>query len=284
MKNSQPFLAYVILASVSVKYALGFELTLLHVNDIHVKIEETNKYSSTCKPRDKEAGQCYGGVARLSQAVKEIKKTEENVLWLNGGDFYQGTVWYTQFKWRVVSLFNNMLNFDAMTLGNHEFDDKIAGLEPFLRNQSCAVVVTNMNVSLAPSLAGLTVPSVKIEVGDKVVGIVGYITPETKDISNPEEVIFTDEIQALKTEVKKLHDEGTDIIVALGHSGYDKDQEVAASVPHLDVVVGAHSHSFLFSSDNPSVEKIRGPYPTIIENPAGHKTLVVQAYAYTKVG
>ena len=267
----------------SVKYTLCFEMTLLHVNDIHVKIEETNKYSSTCKPRDKEAGQCYGGVARLSQAVKEIKGKEKNVLWLNGGDFYQGTVWYTQFKWRVVSLFNNMLNFDAMTLGNHEFDDKIAGLEPFLRNQSCPVVVTNMNVSLVPALAGLTVPSIKINVGDKVVGIVGYITPETKDISNPEEVIFTDEIEALKTEVKKLHDEGIDIIVALGHSGYEKDKEVAASVPHLDVVVGAHSHSFLFSSENPSVEKILGPYPTIIENPGGHKTLVVQAYAYTKV-
>lgn len=268
----------------SVKCALCFEMTLLHVNDIHVKIEETNKYSSTCKPRDKEAGQCYGGVARLSQAVKEIKGKEKNVLWLNGGDFYQGTVWYTQFKWRVVSLFNNMLNFDAMTLGNHEFDDKIAGLEPFLRNQSCPVVVTNMNVSLVPALAGLTVPSIKVEIGDKVVGIVGYITPETKDISNPEEVIFTDEIEALKTEVKKLHDEGIDIIVALGHSGYEKDKEVAASVPHLDVVVGAHSHSFLFSSENPSVEKILGPYPTIIENPGGHKTLVVQAYAYTKVG
>ena len=70
------------------------------------------------------------------------------MVWLNAGDFYQGTVWYTQFKWRVVSLFNNLLDFDAMTLGNHEFDDKIAGLEPFLRNQSTAVVVANINTSL----------------------------------------------------------------------------------------------------------------------------------------
>ena len=93
-----------------------------------------------------------------------------------------------------MSLFNNLLNFDAMTLGNQEFDDNIAGLEPFLRNQSCPVVVTNMNVSLVPSLAGLTVPSIKVKVGTKVVGMVGYLTPNTKDKSNPEEVIFTDEI------------------------------------------------------------------------------------------
>ena len=80
--------------------------------------------------------------------MKDIKREEDHVVWLNAGDFYQGTVWYTQFKWRVVSLFNNLLGFDAMTLGNHEFDDKIAGLEPFLRNQSTAVVVANINTSL----------------------------------------------------------------------------------------------------------------------------------------
>ena len=78
-----------------------------------------------------------------------------------------------------------------------------------------------------------------------------------------------------------------DIIVALGHSGYEKDKEIAAKVPHLDVVVGAHTHSFLFSptEDNPvpSNDDPRGPYPTIVDNPAGHKTIVLQAYAYTKV-
>jgi len=202
MKNSQAFLVFAILVSMSVKYALCFEMTLLHVNDIHVKIEETNKYSSTCKPRDKEAGQCYGGVARLSQAVKEIKGREKNVLWLNGGDFYQGTVWYTLFKWRVVSLFNNMLNFDAMTLGNHEFDDKIKGVVPFLENQTCPVVVSNLNASLVPSMEGLYTPSTIINIGGKPVGIVGYLTPETKHISNPEKLIITDEIQALKIEIE----------------------------------------------------------------------------------
>ena len=68
MKHTYCFVVSAVLASVTVKYALCFEMTLLHVNDIHVKIEETNKYSSTCKARDIEAGKCYGGVARLSQA------------------------------------------------------------------------------------------------------------------------------------------------------------------------------------------------------------------------
>ena len=58
--------------------------------------------------------ECYGGVARLVSAVNAAKKEEENVVFLNGGDFYQGNVWYTHFKWRVVAHFANILNFTAM--------------------------------------------------------------------------------------------------------------------------------------------------------------------------
>ena len=218
--------------------------------------------------------------------MKDIKHKEEHVLWLNAGDFFQGTVWYTLFKWRVVALFNNLMDFDAITLGNHEFDDKIKGVVPFLANQSCPVVVSNLNSSLVPSMEGLYTPSTVITVEGKAVGIVGYLTPETKHISNPEKLIITDEIEALKVEVEKLRIEGVDIIVALGHSGYEKDMEIAGSVPGIDVIVGGHSHSFLYtetaSQPNPSVNTIRGPYPTMVDNPGGHKTIVLQAYAYTK--
>ena len=69
--------------------AIAWQLTLLHVNDIHVRMEETNKYSARCKQKDVAAGKCYGGVARLHRAVEDIRAEEENVLWLNAGDFFQ---------------------------------------------------------------------------------------------------------------------------------------------------------------------------------------------------
>merc|ERR1711892_1335620 len=137
----------------------SWELSLLHVNDIHSRMEETNKYSSKCTDKDKAKGKCYGGLARMYSAVKDIRSKEDNVIWLNAGDFYQGTVWYTQFKWNLVSELNNMLNFSAMTLGNHEFDDRLEGLIPFLEAQNCPVVVTNMNISRVPQLSGLFRPS-----------------------------------------------------------------------------------------------------------------------------
>ena len=76
-----------------VGWAYTWDLTLLHVNDIHVRMEETNKYSANCKERDAKAGKCYGGLARIHRAVNDIKHKEENVLWLNAGDFFQGTIW-----------------------------------------------------------------------------------------------------------------------------------------------------------------------------------------------
>ena len=196
-------------------------------------------------------------------------------------------MWYTQFKWNLVSQFNNRLDFSAMTLGNHEFDDHLDGLVPFLQAQNCPVIVTNLNTSLVPQLTGLYRSSVVLEVGARRVGLVGYLTPDTIYTSNtPAGLVITDEVEALTEEVKKLHSDGVDIIIAIGHSGYAKDIEVARKVPHVDIVVGAHSHYFLFSEDggstNPSNNDIMGPYPTVVKNDAGHEALVVQAYAFTK--
>ena len=196
-------------------------------------------------------------------------------------------MWYTQFKWNLVSELNNMLNFSAMTLGNHEFDDRLEGLIPFLEAQNCPVVVTNMNISRVPQLGGLFRPSVVLEVGSRRVGIVGYLTPSTMWTSHPPVgLVIDDEIEAIAKEVEKLHNDGVDIIIALGHSGYSKDIEIAQKVPHVDIVVGAHTHDFLFTESpgkkNPSNNNIKGPYPTVVKNIVGHDALVVQAFAFTK--
>ena len=177
-----------------------------------------------------------------------------------------------------------MLNFDAITLGNHELDDGVKGLVPFLKNQSSPCVVSNINTSLTPDMEGLTQPSVVLQVGGRRVGIVGYLTQETTEVSNPGKLIITDEISAVRREAEKLEREGVDIILGLGHSGYQKDLEIAELVPQIDVVIGGHTHSFLYSdaSTNPSNNIVEGPYPTIVTKPNGKKAAVVQAYAYTK--
>ena len=216
--------------------------------------------------------------------MKELRSQSKNLLWVNAGDFYQGTVWYSHFKWRVVARFNNLLNFDAITLGNHELDDGVEGLVPFLRNQSSPCVVSNIDISQTPDLAGLTRPSVVLTVGERKVGIVGYLTQETTEVSNPGKLVITEEISAVRSEAERLEREGVDIILGLGHSGYEKDLEIAEKVPQIDAVIGGHTHSFLYSvkKKNPSNNIIEGPYPTIVTKTNGKKAAVVQAFAYTK--
>jgi len=86
----------------------------------------------------------------------------------------------------------------------------------------------------------------------------------------------------LSKETRKLVDQGINIIIALGHSGYEKDKEIARRCPDVDLVVGGQSHTFLYSGKAPSKEVSEGPYPTIVVKPDGRKVPVVQAYAYTK--
>ena len=160
----------------------------------------------------------------------------------------------------------------------------MAGLVPFLRNQTSPCVVSNLDISQTPDMKGLTQPSVVLQVGKRRVGIVGYLTQETREVSNPGNLTITEEISAVAREAEKLERAGVDIILGLGHSGYQKDLEIAEKVPQIDAVIGGHTHSFLYSANrkNPSNNIIEGPYPTIVTKQNGKKAAVVQAYAYTK--
>jgi len=265
-----------------------FNLHLLHVNDIHSRFEQTNKRSGTCKPDDAAEEKCFGGVARLKKKVDDLKAQYDNVIFVNAGDFYQGTVFYTTFKWKVVSEFAQMLNFTAMSLGNHEFDDGIAGLLPFLKNTSTTfpMISSNIDDSQLPVEQKLTdyiKKSTIATINGKKIGIIGYVTTKTAEISQPPENLeFLDEIESIQKEAKKLTDSGVNIIIAVGHAGFVKDKEIAEKVPQVDVVVGGHSNTFLYTGDPPVPQEKNGDYPFVVTQSGGKQVPVVQAFAYTK--
>ena len=90
--------------------------------------------------------------------------------------------------------------------------------------------------------------------GEKV-GIIGYITPRTSVLSQPgPNITFQDEIYAISQECQLLKKQEVNIIIALGHSGYNFDKILASQVADIDLVVGGHSHSFLFTGENPPDE------------------------------
>lgn len=263
--------------------ATAFNLTILHVNDFHARYEETNVFSGRCSDGDKAKNKCYGGFARLKTAVDRERAQSPNVLYLSAGDYFQGTIWYTVHKWRAMAHFLNLVPHDAMALGNHEFDDGVAGVVPFLKEVPFPVLASNLDDTLEPSIQGLYQRSTVVNVGGRKVGIVGYLTTETSVIANPGRIDIGDEVVAVRKEARRLRrEEGVDIIIALGHAGFAKDQQMAAEVEEVDVVVGGHTNTFLYSGKDPSTEEKMGDYPSVVTQSSGRRVPVVQAYAFGK--
>ncbi|XP_072855161.2 5'-nucleotidase [Pogona vitticeps] len=259
----------------------SFQLTILHTNDVHARVEETSRDSGKCAGQD-----CYGGVARRATKIREIRATHDNVLLLDAGDQYQGTVWFSYFKGREVVRFMNLLGYDAMTIGNHEFDNGVDGLlDPLLKNVNFPVVSANIKASkqLANNITGYFLPYRIINVGSERVGIVGYTTKETPVLSDPgKDLMFEDEIAALQPQVDKLTTLGVNKIIALGHSGFTVDKSIAQKVKGVDVVVGGHTNTFLYTGPQPSNDIPAGDYPFMVKSDYGSKVPVVQAYAFGK--
>ncbi|XP_072221221.1 snake venom 5'-nucleotidase-like [Leuresthes tenuis] len=262
--------------------ASTFEVTLLHTNDVHARIEETSKDSGKCPSE----GPCFGGVARRFTKVSEIRKKEKNVLLLDAGDQFQGTVWFNYYKGAEAAYFMNKLGYDVMAFGNHEFDNGVDGLiQPFLRNVNCSVVSANIKPdnTLAAKLRGSYSPFKIIDVGPEKVAVVGYTTAETPVLSMPgPHLEFEDEVKALQLQVDKLETLGLNKIIALGHSGFDVDQDIAKRVRGVDVVIGGHTNTFLYSGTPPSTEVPADVYPSMVRSNDGRDVPVVQAYAFGK--
>ena len=145
------------------------------------------------------------------------------------------------FKWKVVANLTKDLGYTASSLGNHEFDDGDTDLERFTQLVPYPMLACNLDLSQQPTLKDLIKPSITQEITyngkTRVVGIIGYVTPDTKDLSNAgKHVVFLNEIQPLQAEVQKMKNKGVDIIIALGHSGYKQDLDIAKKVRKLPII------------------------------------------------
>ena len=273
------------LAALCVSLPVMAETTLhiLHINDLHSRIQPINRFDSTCSAEDEAAGACFGGVARIATAVNAIRgpleAAGENVIVLDAGDQYQGSLFFTTYRGAAEAEFMEAIGFDAMALGNHEFNNGPEGLLPLLDGVSFPVIAGNLDVAADPVLAGRVQDHVVLDVNGVQVGLVSALTRDTMEISSPGPLIgFSDEIAALQADVDALTQQGVGIIIALTHVGLPDDIRIAQAVSGIDVIVGGHSHTYLSASDPGRA----GPYPLWISNPEGAMVPIVQAYAYSK--
>ncbi|MBO9403245.1 5'-nucleotidase C-terminal domain-containing protein [Shimia sp. R9_3] len=255
--------------------AADYTLHIVHINDLHSRIEPINKYDSTCKAEDNAEGKCFGGYARVATKIAELREelAGQNLVVLDAGDQYQGSLMYTTYKGDVEIEMMEKIGFDAMAVGNHEFDDGPEGLLKLVEGVSFPVISGNLDVSQSDVLAGKVTNHVVLEVGGEKVAIISALATDTAETSSPgEAVIFQNEIEALQADVDALTAEGVTKIIALNHVGVNKDMEIAGAVSGVDAVVGGHSHTKFSNTEEGAMA-----YPTMVGN-----VPVVQAYAYSK--
>ncbi|KAG0221871.1 Metallo-dependent phosphatase-like protein [Mortierella sp. GBAus27b] len=251
-------------------------LTVIHTNDIHARLDPVNGLGTTCTADDIAKKDCYGGSARHKTLVQQLRQGKQHSLLLDGGDEFQGTLFYTYYKGNVTAEVMNDIGYDLTTVGNHEWDDGPSVLGQFWSKLKMPVVCANIDFSKNPELGKLVKPYHIFE--DIGVAVIGYITPTTADISSPGPTVsFTDPIVAVQKYIDELQGKGIKRILALSHNGYDQDQVLASKTRGLDLIVGGHSHSYLGDPKNPLYQ---GPYPTITKNLDGENTLIVQAYCW----
>ena len=253
-------------------------LHILHINDFHSRIQQIGGSGSNCSSSDAEAGRCFGGAARLytiiNQMRDELTAAGETVLVLDAGDSSQGSLFYTTYGGRAEAQLLERIGFDAMAVGNHEFDLGPEGLAVYLDEVSFPIISSNLDVSANNLLAGRVLPHTIIERGGLRIGIVSALAMDTPEIASPgPTVVFNNDIESIAAAVAELQAQGAAPIIALTHVGLPRDLEIAAAVPGLAAVIGGHSHTYL-SSSNPSRQ---GPYPIWVDNAAGGLTPVVQA-------
>ncbi len=221
------------------------KLVILHTNDTHSQLEPTAP--------DAVRYPDMGGYARRLGVINQIRQEEANVLLVDAGDFSQGTPYYNFFKGRVEVQGINKMEYDAVALGNHEFDNGMDTLAAILRLAKFPLVVSNYDVSES-AIAEFVKPYLVVEKGGIRIGIFA-LGAELKGLVMEEQykgVKYQDPVKTVKQYEKLLKKQKKcDVIVCLSHLGSDStstkvnDFQVAKQSEYVDVFIGGHSHTLL---------------------------------------
>ena len=244
----------------------NYNISFYHINDVHAHLDEFSSAGTDCTSPEKG---CYGGYARVKSVIDETRPEHPDSLLLNVGDEFQGTLFYTFYKGEKIAEVLNELEFDAMTLGNHEFDGGDEELGEFLNNLTFPILSANIH-SGNKKLNETIKPYHIFE--QYQLAVIGVTTDTVPGISNPgKDTKFSDAIQAVQDAVDEIRST-TNItrIAAITHIGYEVDKRLAQETTGLYLIMGGHSHTLLGD-----MEDAEGPYPTIEKNKDGEEVFIV---------
>jgi len=248
-----------------------YSLSVFHTNDTHAHL---------------------GTTPERAALVKKLRAENPANLLLDAGDVFSGSLYFNEFKGQADLAVMNYLEYDAMVFGNHEFDlggseEGHKALADFVKGAKFPLLGTNTDFSKDVLFDGLQSKTIVDqhedghiydgiikEVNGEKIGIFGLTTEETKDISSPDKITFTNYINDAKRAVAAFESMGINKIVAVTHIGFndsdkiDNDILLAEGVPGIDIIVGGHTHA-----------KLDEPF---VVNKDTEPVVIVQANEYNK--
>lgn len=220
-------------------------LEVLHTNDTHSCIMPLNPNLADTAV----AGR--GGFLRRVAMIKEERAKNPDLLLIDSGDFSQGSPFYTMFKGDVEVGLMNLMGYDAVTIGNHEFDFGLENMARIFKMAKFPVVCANYDFT-GTCVEGLVKPYVIIKRNGLKIGLFG-LSPQLEglvDLSKCKGVTYLDPIEVGNRVAAELkHDKKCDVVICVSHLGWLRpdemgDQKLLASSKDIDLVLGGHSHSY----------------------------------------
>lgn len=239
------------------------KITILHTNDVHSHIEPF--------PKDHSKFPNMGGFERRSTLINNIRLKNPNTLLLDAGDVFQGTPYFNFYGGELEFKLMSMLKYDAMTIGNHDFDNGIDGLNSQLPKASFDIISSNYDFS--NTILENKIKRTKTYILDEVkIGVFG-LGIELKGLVSDElykETKYLDPVEISNDITDYLkNEEKCDLIICLSHLGFKykknkiSDFILAQKTKDIDLIIGGHTHTFMDK-------------PTIIKNKIGNDVIINQ--------
>jgi 5'-nucleotidase/UDP-sugar diphosphatase len=227
--------------------AFGEELVILHTNDTHSSLFPFG-------PQDQ-----YGGIARMSTMIKKLRSQNKNVLAFHAGDAFVGTFEFNKYLgYPELKIMEGL--YDAMALGNHEFDlgPEVLGYilagfnpvtaEPFGEPITLPILCANANLENFSILHSFVRPFMIERIGNLKIGVFGVVTDDPIYYSSNFPPIFQDPYQSSKRVAAYLKkEERCDLVIAISHLGMMSDVLDLSEVRGIDIIIGGHSHDEFFA-------------------------------------
>jgi putative 5-nucleotidase len=191
-----------------------------------------------------------GGFVRRIAMLKEERAKNPDLLLFDSGDFSQGSPYYTMFKGDVEVGLMNQMHYDAVTIGNHEFDFGLENMVRLFKKANFPIVCANYDFK-GTELEKLVKPYIILKRNGLKIGVFG-LGPKLDGLvvkANYGPIVYNDPVACAQKVVNELKAKKCDLIICISHLGWNiegvSDEEVIAGTRGIDLVLGGHSHTYL---------------------------------------